>query len=90
VQSALPGWLDAFVAGDRKSRGSLSATLRAYADADMNVLRTAQGLNIHPNTIYARMRRIRDLTGLDPLNYHALTEMLLATECAGDTSSGVK
>ena len=90
VQSALPGWLDAFTTGDRKSRGSLSATLRAYADADMNVLRTAQALNIHPNTIYARMRRIRELTGLDPLSYHALTEMLLATECAGDASAGVK
>lgn len=90
VQSALPAWLDAFTTGDRKSRGSLSATLRAYADADMNVLRTAQALNLHPNTIYARMRRIRELTGLDPLNYHALTEMLLATECAGDASAGVK
>jgi DNA-binding PucR family transcriptional regulator len=56
----------------------------------MNVLRAAQALNIHPNTIYARMRRIRELTGLDPLNYHALTEMLLATECAGDASVGVK
>ena len=86
VQSALPAWLDAFARADRKSRGSFTATLRAYADADMNVLRTAQTLEIHPNTIYARMRRIRELTGLDPLNYHALTEMLLATECAAPPS----
>jgi hypothetical protein len=84
VQSALPAWLDEFTAGDRKSRGALTATLRAYADADMNALRAAKALGIHPNTLYARMRRIRDLAGLDPLNYHALTEMLLACECAGD------
>lgn len=88
VQSALPPWLDTFAAIDQKSRGALSATLHAYANADMNVLRTAQALKIHPNTIYARMRRIREHTGLDPLNYHALTEMLFATDCAGPT--GVK
>ncbi|MGB5410190.1 MAG: helix-turn-helix domain-containing protein, partial [Woeseiaceae bacterium] len=64
------------------SRGSLLATLRAYADANMNALRAAEALKIHPNTLYARMRRIRDLTGSDPLSYHALTEMLLACECA--------
>ena len=82
VQSALPTWLDAFTAANKKSRGSLLATLRAYADADMNALRAAKSLNVHPNTLYARMRRIRDLTSLDPLSYHALTEMLLACDCA--------
>jgi sugar diacid utilization regulator len=86
VQSALPAWLEVFTAGDRKSRGALTATLRAYADADMNALRAAKELGIHPNTLYARMRKIRDLAGLDPLNYHALTEMLLACECVGETS----
>ena len=90
VQSALPAWLDAFLQGDSKARGTLSATLRAYADADMKALRAAETLGIHPNTIYARMRRIRELTGLDPLNYHALTEMLLATECVANHPTGVK
>jgi hypothetical protein len=83
LQSSLPAWLDAFTAADGRSRGALVATLRAYADADMNVLKTAGSLGIHPNTIYARMRRIRELTGLEPLQYHALTEMLLAIGCAG-------
>ena len=90
VQTALPSWLETFLKGDRKARGALSATLRAYADADMKALRAAEALGIHPNTIYARMRRIRELTGLDPLNYHALTEMLLATECVTDDPAGVK
>ena len=90
VRAALPGWLDAFAALDRKARGSLSATLNAYADADMNVLRAAEALGVHPNTIYARMGRIREATGLDPLSYHALTEMLLAAECADLAAEGVK
>jgi DNA-binding PucR family transcriptional regulator len=84
VQSALPPWLETFTASDRKTRGALLKTLRAYADADMNALRAAKDLGIHPNTLYARMRKIRDLAGLDPLNYHALTEMLLACECVGE------
>ena len=84
VQSALPTWLESFMVGDRKSRGALSKTLRSYANGDMNALRAARELGIHPNTLYARMRKIRDLTGLDPLNYHALTEMLLACECVDE------
>ena len=48
----------------------------------MNVLKTAKALAIHPNTIYARMQKINDITGRNALNYHALTEMLLAAECA--------
>jgi hypothetical protein len=84
VQSALPAWREPFAAADAKSRGALQLTLEAYADADMNALRAAKALGIHPNTLYARMRRIRDLSGLDPLSYHALTEMLLALECGGE------
>ena len=80
IQGALPAWLDAFTAADQKSNGALLATLRAYADADMNVLKTAKGLGVHPNTVYARMQRIRDVCGQDPLNYHALTDLLLASD----------
>jgi sugar diacid utilization regulator len=81
MQSALPAWLDDFARADAKARGKLGATLRAYADADMNVLQAAKTLSVHPNTIYARAQRITDITGRNPLSYHALTEMLLATEC---------
>lgn len=81
VQYALPAWLDIFLRTDKKGR--LAATLRAYADCDMNVLKSAKQLDVHPNTIYARMRKIEDLTGLDPLSYHPLTEMLLALDCRG-------
>lgn len=81
MQSALPVWVDEFLAVDSKARGTLTSTIEAYADADMNVLQAAKILAVHPNTIYARMQRISDLTGLNPLTYHALTELLLAADC---------
>ena len=48
----------------------------------MNALKTAKSLSLHPNTIYARMQKIADITGRNPLAYNALTELLLATDCA--------
>ena len=82
VQSALPGWTTTFLRADEKAKGKLSATLRGYADADMNVLKAAKSLNVHPNTIYARMQKIRDLTGQDPTRFNALNELLLAIDCS--------
>lgn len=82
IQAALPSWLGNFQAADRKARGSLSKTLHAYADANMNALQAAKALSVHANTIYARMQKITELTGKNPLAYHDLTEMLLAIESA--------
>jgi PucR C-terminal helix-turn-helix domain/GGDEF-like domain len=80
---ALPVWASELLQADEKSGGALSATLRAYADADMNVLKAADTMTIHPNTIYARMQRVSNLTGLDAKTYHGLTELLIAVDCAG-------
>lgn len=81
VQGTLPAWLEPFTAADEKSKGAYVDTLRAYADNDMNVLRTAEALSIHPNTIYARMQKIEGITGQNPLRFNALNELLLATDC---------
>lgn len=82
VQSSLPGWLGAFQRADDRARQSLSNTLLAYADANMNAQQTAKALSIHANTVYSRMQRIDDTTGKNPLHYHDLTELLLAIESA--------
>ncbi len=79
AQISLPAWLEPFMAADR--RGNLTATLRAYADCDMNLLKTAKSLGIHPNTIYARLGKIEKVTGLDAQKFHALNELLLALDC---------
>ena len=81
VQAALPTWIDKFRSADEKLGGALSLTLRAYSDADLNVLQAAKILNVHPNTIYVRMQKINVLTGRNGQSYHDLTELLLVLDC---------
>jgi hypothetical protein len=81
VQAAPPNWVAALVSADAKAKGTLIQTLRAVADADLNVQKAARILGRHPNTIYTRIERIRDLTGLDGQRYRDLTELLLAADC---------
>ena len=76
----VPAWTQVLFQADQKTRGALLDTLRAYADADMNVLQTAARLAVHPNTVYSRLQKIADVTGLDPKSYHALTELLIAAD----------
>jgi sugar diacid utilization regulator len=73
-----PDWAERLADADR--RGVLAATLRSYADCNMNAQKTAQTLGIHPNTVYSRMQKIEQLTGLDALRFHALSELLLALD----------
>ncbi|SDM17020.1 PucR family transcriptional regulator [Nonomuraea jiangxiensis] len=44
----------------------LVITLDAYYRNDMNRLRTATSLHIHPRTLDYRLRRVRELTAIDP------------------------
>jgi hypothetical protein len=46
----------------------LVATLDALYRNDMARARTAASLNIHPRTLEYRLRRVHELTGLDPLS----------------------
>jgi sugar diacid utilization regulator len=81
VQAAPPSWVAALVSADIKAEGTLIQTLRAVAEADLNVQKAARILRRHPNTVYTRIERIRDLTGLDGQCYRDLTELLLAADC---------
>jgi hypothetical protein len=76
----LPGWAAEFQAADEKSRGRLSATLRAYAESDMNLLEAARRLGVHANTVYARFDRIITLTGRDARGFDALNELLIVAD----------
>jgi hypothetical protein len=73
-----PAWVEKLVAADK--RGALAATLRTYADCNMNAQKTALVLGIHPNTVYSRMQKIERLTGMNALEFHALSEILLALD----------
>ena len=83
VRSASPAWVQELVDADAKSDGTLLATLRAIAAADMNVQQAARGLGKHANTLYARLERVQTITKLDGLRYSDLTELLLAADCWG-------
>jgi sugar diacid utilization regulator len=75
-----PAWTEKMIAADR--RGVLTATLRSYADCNMNAQKTAELLGIHANTVYSRMQKIERITGLNALQFHALGELLLALDWA--------
>lgn len=81
VRSAPPAWAAAFVDANAKAAGALVQTLRAVADSDMNIQKAARILGKHPNTVYTRIERIKDLTGLDGQSYRDLTELLLGADC---------
>ena len=66
---------------DDRARGALVATLRAYASVDMNILQAAQRLRLHPNTIYARLNRIHELTGLQATSFFDLCDLLTVSDC---------
>jgi hypothetical protein len=81
LQKVPPNWVAALVSADVKAGGTLIQTLRAVADADLNVQKAARTLGRHPNTIYTRIERVKNLTGLDGQRYRDLTELLLAADC---------
>jgi hypothetical protein len=85
----LPGWANEFYVADDHAHGALTATVRAYANADMNVLQAAQSLGVHPNTIYARFQRIFDISGLQARSFTALTELLIVSDCTRDGAAGL-
>jgi len=82
VRSAAPSWIADLIAADEKASGNLVRTLTALADADLNVQMAGRKLEVHPNTVYARLLRVKDLTGLDGQRHRDLVELLLALECA--------
>jgi PucR C-terminal helix-turn-helix domain len=62
---------------ERRSSGLLE-TLAAFFDCDLDRRRTAGHLHVHPNTLDYRLRRIAELTGLDPSRPRDLVLLELA------------
>ena len=74
----LPAGTEALMRADERLGGALSATLRAYADCDLNVARAAEHLIVHPNTVHYRLRRVQELSGRDPRRFEDLVELTAA------------
>ncbi|MFD2355266.1 helix-turn-helix domain-containing protein [Nonomuraea ferruginea] len=56
----------------------LTATIRAFAAADLNLRTAAERLQIHPNTAQYRLRRIQERTGRSLRHINDLAELLVA------------
>jgi hypothetical protein len=70
--------LRAFFDEDRERGGVLTATIRALAEADLNVRVAAERLQVHPNTAQYRLRRIEERTGRNPRRIADLLDLLVA------------
>jgi sugar diacid utilization regulator len=68
----------AFLDEDRARGGALIATVRAFADADLNLRVAAERLQVHPNTAQYRLRRVQERSGRNPRRIADLLDLLVA------------
>ena len=66
---------------------ALTATVRAFAAADLNVVRAAETLAVHPNSVRHRLRRIAETTGHDPRTFAGLVELTCVLDVRAAVSS---
>ncbi len=78
AERIVPGGIRLLIEEDERSDGSLRDTLRALADHDLNVGRAARALMVHPNTVHYRLKRVADLSGLNPKRFGDLADLLVA------------
>jgi hypothetical protein len=77
--------LRTFLDEDRARGGVLTATVRAFADANLNLRLAAGRLQVHPNTAQYRLRRIEERTGRNPRRIADLLDLLVAIELDAGT-----
>ncbi|MXM65271.1 transcriptional regulator [Streptomyces sp. HUCO-GS316] len=73
---------------DRRRGAPLAATVRAFADADLNLRLAADRLRVHHNTAHYRLRRIEERTGRNPRRIADLMELLVALALRDGTQEG--
>jgi sugar diacid utilization regulator len=69
-----------FIEEDLACGGALTATLLAYAAANLNVKAAAERLYVHVNTAHHRLARIEEKTGSDLRDLADVQELLLAVK----------
>jgi DNA-binding PucR family transcriptional regulator len=55
-------------------------TIRAYADADLNVANAAKRMHVHPNTVHYRLEEIATKTGHDARTFTGLVDLVCILE----------
>jgi DNA-binding PucR family transcriptional regulator len=82
AQRILEETLQPLVNYDAARNAALIKTLRAYADAGLNITKSAAALFVNPNTVVYRLRRIKEVCGRDPHDPDDLLVLSLALKLA--------
>lgn len=62
--------------GGVESLSAMRSTLKAFAEANMNLTHAAHALHVHPNTLRYRLRRIAERSGRDPHSFGDLIDLI--------------
>ena len=62
----------------RKINQTLLDTLKAFFDNSLSISKTAQKIYIHRNTLLYRLRRVKEITGLDPKIFDEAVQLRIA------------
>lgn len=57
-----------------------AAIIMGLAENNMRATETAYDLHVHRNTVVYRVQKIKELTGLDPLNFYDLHQLVHMVE----------
>ncbi|HCL90802.1 MAG TPA: hypothetical protein DHW70_05745 [Candidatus Atribacteria bacterium] len=63
---------------EKKINETLLETLKAFFDNNLSISKTAQAIYIHRNTLLYRLRRVKDIIGLDPKKFDDAIQLRLA------------
>ncbi|MDD5015365.1 MAG: helix-turn-helix domain-containing protein, partial [Atribacterota bacterium] len=61
-----------------KINETLLDTLKAFFDNNLSISKTAQTIYIHRNTLLYRLRRVKEITGLDPKKFDEAVQLRIA------------
>ena len=62
----------------KKINETLLETLKAFFDNNLSISKTAQAIYIHRNTLLYRLRRVKEITGLDPKKFDDAVQLRIA------------
>jgi carbohydrate diacid regulator len=63
---------------EKKINETLLETLKAFFDNNLSISKTAQVIYVHRNTLLYRLRRVKEITGLDPKKFDDAIQLRLA------------
>lgn len=78
MQHFKSGILDPVLDFDIENKGNLMETITAYINMNCDLVKTAEALSQHKNTIRYRLNKITSLTGLDYKSFSDLEQLSLA------------